>query len=224
MWMVSRLGIEALMQHQWIFLWCNKKRWKIRKSERERERVWAQMSSLSLWLDIFFTSKWRWWWHEVRMSLSLSLRNLECKCRQQLWWCLSAAKPLFFHRIQFSSTHSIFYFCSNDVCVCVFVVAAVFLTTFFPFHYFSFILSCSLARSLAQSVVNAVLLLLLFYCRLRFCILHKWINYVLRAQTQTQFFLLLLCSSILLTLRLGFRMDVWCNAFARQRSRKPPNV
>lgn len=96
---------------------------------------------------------------------------------QQLW--------LFFHHpILFNAFNFLFLFkwCLCYVCKCVLVVM-VFLTTFF-FHSLIFLLFF-LARSFAWSVVNVLLLLLLFYCRLRFCILHKWINYVFRAQTQT---------------------------------------
>lgn len=149
--------------------------------------------------------------------MSLSLRNLECKCRQQLWWCLSAAICHFFSVPPSNSLQRIQFSISSQM-MCAYVVV-VFLTTFFPFHYHSFILSCSmLALSLVQSVVDVVLLLLLFYCRLRFCLLHKWINYVLRAQTQTHRFfpvVVLIHSFDFLASWIPYVcVCVWCNAFA----------
>lgn len=132
---------------------------------------------------------WAWAW---RIS-SVNVDNCFGDAYQQL-------RHIFFHHpILFNAYNSLF-FCQNDVCSvckCLFVVM-VFLTTTFSIPLFF-----SYSFLLAQSVVDVVLLLLLFYCRLRFCILHKWINYVCEHKHKHSFFSFWL-----------YTMDVRCNAFA----------
>lgn len=143
--------------------------------------------------------------------MSLSLRYLECKCRQQLWWFLSAATLLLLFFIILNSlqtrSHSVF---AQMVCgtICMYnIFFSSFLRYLFFFPLFS-MMFVFFSRSLVVS--NVILLLLLFYCRLCFCILHKWINYVASIHTVSSSFVYACVVHpffVTVTLCHGF---VWC--------------
>lgn len=125
-----------------IFLMHNeKKNTKTRYSRAKAERDSEQKSHRHHCGWIYFSSggdmecvwAWAWAWETSSVNVVNSFGDFY----QQLY---------FFFIIQFSSTHSIFYFCSNGVwylcmcvcrCVCVvYLYIMVFLTTFFPFFIF----------------------------------------------------------------------------------------